>query len=1082
MGGDNDGNAVQIAATNTDKLLNELIEAIRCRTKYQEAALFHRRSPTSNVLQKRKSDVERTWTAIVKDIYEIVPMLSDEEFSLVSKLLSFCLLSYLLPQTTRFIEIKITEGNQGRDKEKEMSGLILFKNHYSLKSLEDVLDKSTQSRNFANSQYDPSSFEDEFLASSFWDFIHNAVGPFLSSRAMSSSKAIGCNYANCGSSDLLHVLSIAISGDIPKSDYVDIDANDDDGNELKLNFSERVKDIINYRITEFIQISPRQRAFIVHTVSNSLLLQKIRIPQEEKSLLTNGILHLRAAMRALCNSAMSNNIALEARQGLVNSAIDTEIFAIKEMKTLVSLLVESKAKRCGQEHNCRCRNLINPRRRLRRMNHRYLNDYFDSKVILYQQLSFQKRRSKDFCPSCDVGDMLVDLILRYNGARFYADSAFTSQTLMTLTIAIATLLPQIVRKKNEKVVEASDLPMPCIVSSILDAAGVLFYFLLNEKESEEDPEYQQLTGMKYALLECVTQMLGSPDHCIATSSSFILALALAYENGTGDKSQHLMAGVMVQFRTVLESQGNIKDFVDLIEVMSRSKSFSNETVSALLKSMTKQGLSNSAIADIIKTLQVIASHQNRIVSKHIDSVDTSVQEIIMSGDKEVQMQWSALRITCINSSSELDASVERVINQIKSLDSPWYAFNLSKKAMSTANFKLAEIILSDHVLPFTKLTSTYNFLSLLAQIYKSESTARDGITSLSTALSYIESAIVKISLIEDKASFQVEYISLRKDFLRLCLTVCNLCAELRLSNQMPKELDRASLHHRNVPKCFYMIAKRFHYLYERYGLFRCQHTRTTIRTQCALAKFMGDCTQKILNSTKKTNPLPNKYQNLRLPHGDKNRVLIQTITKLQSSIVENFDDNLEPSIRGSLLSDIVDAILKCSNFYPRDFPSLTTVPVVSTVAYYKSHQAEPYCKLTPNDLPNVQLGYVFQLRITGSIPSELIKQSTLLFSQMSATLKFPFRGSLQKDVDLDDVEDEKETTTLVETVDLAPNHNSSASFLFDFHCPQFQKLGCYSLHLDLIIRDVTGGEYRLVNNFQQKGLFITCKSRRESEQ
>ena len=120
MGGDNDGNTVQIAATNTDKLLNELIEAIRCRTKYQEAALFHRRSPTSNVLQKRKSDVERTWTAIVKDIYEIAPMLSDEEFSLVSKLLSFCLLSYLLPQTTRFIEIKITEGNQGKDKEKEI--------------------------------------------------------------------------------------------------------------------------------------------------------------------------------------------------------------------------------------------------------------------------------------------------------------------------------------------------------------------------------------------------------------------------------------------------------------------------------------------------------------------------------------------------------------------------------------------------------------------------------------------------------------------------------------------------------------------------------------------------------------------------------------------------------------------------------------------------------------------------------------------------------------------------------------------------------------------------------------------------
>ena len=1066
---------------NATAIINELTAACQ-RTKYQEAVIFHERKYDKSGNQRRRlgkdSSRNRTWTEILKDLCSIMPLVADEEHALVSRLLSLCILSYLMPQTCRFLEID-SEGAASIPKDSKEKNGLLFRGR--LLTLEMVLENSPQIRHLSTGQFDPCNIDDECISSSFFDFIHNGLGPFLCSRPMSHAISAGCDTKNnCGSADLLHVMSMAISGDICISDYSEIAGSDENGNGVKFKFSDRTKNLVAKQLSDFLQISAVQRGMLVHVVTNSLVLPKLNVPQESSSLLMNGILHFRTALKTFASCALSTRQGIDTRRGLVWSAIDTECFAHSEMKALVASLVTNKTKHFRGASNCRSISLKSPRAReldIRRM--RYVGGTHEMDSTLQEQIVHHRSCSSDLCIHCANGDMLCDLIIRYNGARMYADGTFTSQALAELTVAIATLLGQIDNPNEIEKIDVSNLPTACTIASVLDAANALFYFLLGDKDKEEMLEAQQLEiGMKDALLECVIQLLGSPDRCIAISSSSLLALAASYENATRVEAMQLK--VFARLKIVLEKSSRADDYRDIVEVLARrSHSFAKSVSECLMRVLKESDLSHNTMSIYLRLLSLVANAQPLVVSSMVDDMPKVVTT--QMDNKDVAKQWAALLLTCFGLQYADKSTVQKYTTQINVALSKvrciWSRFQLARHALSNAQFQVACDLFEDHLLASVSSASSYIWISSLSLIARSEALlSNTGVTHLPQAISDLSLTVSKICSLPRAASFQIDYLSLRKDFLQLCLVVTNLCAEMRLTNIIGSRASRQALHQKNVSKCFHMLGSRYFSLYKRYGFFTCQHTQSTIRSQFALCRFLGDAARKVFAD--KTSKAGDETDNF--PRGDLSRIQARIMMKFRSELLDNIDKVMEPSARSKVLLDIVDVVLRCPNPFPKSFTNLKSVPRVTVQVAIKSQDTQAFAALSlDQSLSRVQLGQPFQIRLSGILPETLMKKSVSPFSQIIATFTFSLTGPLQRDVDAEDLfvdrTSDAEDMKTSATSDLLPNYNSDIRFVIDCKCPAFQRHGYYNLELKLQLRDIRCGEYEVVSNLTDEIIVIACK-------
>ena len=1067
-------------------IINELILACQ-RTKYQEAVIFHQRKRDRNSGNQRRrlnndSGASRTWTEILRDLCSIMPLVADEEHALISRLLSLCILAYLMPQTCRFLETDPDRAASIQNTDKENNGLTFGGSR--LLTLEMVLNRSPQIRHLSSGQFDSCNVNDECISSSFFDFMHNGIGPFLCSRPMSHAISAGCNSkTNCGSADLLHVLSLAISGSVSEDKIV---GSDENGNEVNFVFSNRTKTLVAKRQSDILQISAGQRGKLVQVVTNSLVLTKINVPQESSSLLMNGILHFRAALKSFSVGALSIHQVIDARRGLVWSAIDTECFAHFEMKALVASLVSNKAKRFRRQCNCRSVDLKGPRvRDLDIRRRRYEGDAYNHGMdsTLQQQIYYQKSVSYDLCIHCSNGDLLSDLIIRYNGARLYADGTFTSQALAELTVAIATLLGEIENNNETEDVNVSDLPTACTIASVLDATSALFYFLLGDKDKEEVPEAQQLEmGMKGALLECVVQLLGSPDRCVVIASSSLLALAASYESIS--RVDDMQSKIFARLQAALKNTSNPDDYRDIVEVLARrSTSFAKSVCECLVCIVKKPGLSNEGtLAIALRMLNLVATGSPRIVSSMIPDMQNTIASKM--DDENITKQWAALLLTCFGLQYASDESAaQRYSTQISGplsqVKSTWSRFQLARHALSTAQFQAAHDLFENHLLASTSSASSYIWISCLSLIARSEVLVSDtGVTHLPQAISDLDTAVSKIRSLPVLASFQIEFLSLRKDFLHLCLVATNLCAEIRLTNVIGSRTSRQFLHQKNISKCFYMLGSRYFTLYKRYSFFTCQHTQSTIRSQFALCRFLGDSARKVFNPLDKNSKNGDESNNF--PRGDMSRIQARIIKMFRSELIDNIDNVMEPPVRCKIFREVIGTVLKCPNPFPKSFTALKCIPRVSVQVAMKCQGDQNFAALSLEEsLPRVQLGTPFQARISGILPETLMTKSLSPFSQIIVTLTFSLTGPLQRDVDAEDLIVDKtsdtEDLTTTATSDLLPNFNANTRFVIDCECPMFQRHGYYNMELKVQLRDVRCGEYELVSSLTEESIVIACK-------
>ena len=1107
--------------------INELIVACQ-RSKYQEAVIFHERRYRATEHCKKRQRTQsvsfgvsqcRTWTEILNDLCTFMPLITDEDYALVSRLVSLCLLTYLMPQRCH-----VTNIDSSQNVVIPAPSLGTVNKGHGLLQLEEILEKSPQIRHLASSQFNPCAVQDERVSSAFWDFLHIGLGPFLSSRPMSRSLSSGSSdtESNCGCADLLHVLSMAISGDFPDSSQADtIIGSDENGNEVEIPLSNRVRGLISNKQSEYFQISALQRAKLVHVVAHGLVLPKMQVPKDNECLLMGGVLYLRAAMKSFCLSALSNHQVIDAKRGLVWSAIDTECFARVEMKALVSSLVNDKSKtRSGGQCTCRRVDCSSPRsRELKTHFKRYIDGpphIRASGSIFRQQILRERDLDADVCVHCADGDLLCDLILRYNGSRHYADGTFTGQALAELTCAIATLLGQIDSSSVDGSVDLSTLPTSCSISSLMDAARALFYFLLSSNETDDDGdshadeaesaarEARELeNGMKGALLECVIQLLGSRDRCIAISASSLLALALAYENQA--RIQNIVVEVFTTLESALHKSTTVDDYADVVEVLSRkSNQFAASMVSCIIDLLNKSNVSDpsgstgSGKVALLRLLLVISAAQPRVVVQHLDRVQSAVGDLPKSSE-DIAKQVVAVYLTCNGLTYTMNKANEKYLEYInESLSfvyNSWSMFQLARHALHTANFQVAREIFEKRLVACVSTTSSYLWMSSLAAVARAEHfISEEGCSGIPTAMSDLDSAINKIRSMHQDSPFQIEILSLRKDFLYLCLVITNLCAEMRLTNTPGIRFTRNCLHQQNISRCFYMLGSRYCSLYKCYGILNCQQTRSTIRSQFGLCRFLGDITGKIFSASQKHSRSASTLQqkeSLDLPRGDMNRIQGQLIQKLRSELIGTLDDSLEPASRANTLFEVVDTILKCPNPYPKGFTVLKTVPVVKVKVAAKGspkdlQSIEETNKLFADlSLDNdssckVQLGRPLHLRLSGSLPETLLTSSDLPFTQIIASCSLSFDGPLVRDVDVEDstvVEkgNELEVINTTATTDLLPSYNSESRFVIDCECPLFPREGYYEIEIKLLLRDIRCGEYEITTNFDGERLIVACK-------
>ena len=1094
------------------KDINEFIIACQ-RTKYQEAVLFHKRgihapSPTHEKQEKRlrtQSSRSRTWTEILEDLYEVMPLISDEQYALISRLVSLCLLAYLMPQTCNFaredaMDITCPRNGKHMEAEKGEKASRIDKGH-GLREMESILDNSPQIRHLPSSQFDPCKAHDERISSSFWDFLHSGLGPFLSSRPMSRSLSTGSRDTepNCGCADLLHVLSMAISADLTDLDQNENIGSDDNGVEVTFSMPNRVRCLIMKRQSEYFQISALQRAKIVHVVANNLVLPKFYVPQDNGSLLMGGVLHLRASLRSFSMFALSSRQLVDAKKGLLRSAVDTECFAYFEMKALVKNLASNKSKRTGNHCNCRSRNdAARPRsRELKAQNERfvYCTDRNQAGGSTYrQQIMYRQSINKDVCVHCSNGDLLCDLILRYNGSRHYADGVFTGQTLAELTCAIATLLSQIDSTDQKEQIHYSSLPTACTIASLLDAARALFYFLLspsedkNSNDSEARGAQELENGMKDALLECVIQLLGSHDRCIAISSSSLLALAAAYENQA--RIENVVGKIFITLKRALRNSatGTYDDYRDIIEVMSkRSSQFAASMILYIIELLESKHLEGEASnVGCLRTLFVISSQQPRVMYQQLDRLNAAISTVKFQED--VTKQFSAIYVVCsglIYTNTTDVKLLEGVEKTLTSVSNPWSVFQLARLALTTANFQVASIIFGDRLSTSLSSPSSFLWVSSLAAVARAEQLlSQEGCSGINTALIHLDTALSKVRSMAQDTSFQIELLSLRKDFLQICLVLSNLCQEMRLTNVIGSRSTRNHLHQQNASRCFYMLGSRYHRLFKRYGMYSCQHTQSSVRSQFSLCRFLGDVIRLYFSGSQKhSKSLLNLQDSLNLPQGDAGRVHIQIIQKLRSELINSFENSLEPSIRGEILHQIVNTILKCPNPYPKCFTVLRRVPKVKIQVAAKGYNGsdQTFTVISLDDDSPYKTSFVspLHLRLSGSLPGTLFTKLNVPFSQIFAHVSFSLGGPLQRDIDAEDPGRNTEKGNEVEDINVTASSNllpSDSRFIIDCECPAFQKEGYYHLTVKLLARDIRCGEYEINTNLSDERLVIRASS------
>ena len=1063
-------------------LLWELLEA-SSRSVYEEIQCF---TATQNSIAEIKLGAKRfksfstsqniqsrTWSIVIQDICELVPIMTESEYLIASYLVSICLLSYILPQKKKPMKVRSNSAPEIRTLNSLAEELV---------TLECILESAAHDDGFVmTSSTNPFIIQNELIQASMWDFIYKGLGTFLTCRKLSTQEmSISLDNGKCiiisGSSDLLHVLSISTC-----NDYY-MNKNDDD-------LSDRVLHIMNQSNRRSFQISNLMRGEIVHVISRTLSLPSIDNTEKSaaESLITGGVLHLRIALQNFSMITLDPYHLIDARRAIASIAVDTELFIEAVIKSLLSDMMNNHSSQ-SPTPNCRSISKDTVKHRLNSiLNDRYVDSHtiqLNSTFVLESQMKRQSMK-KDFCLGCSTGDVLLDMIARCSRSRFHADELIIQHILADIANMITDLYNQI---KNDDLNQTTNnmMPKPCSIAALLDCARLLLYFSANQNVSDPNAdviEYESQgldTRSIASLLKCGVEFLNFSEYSITKSASSFLALAFTYENPSSYES--LVRKIFMYLKNRFHQMDDNEIVCDLVGVLSRSN---HQFACSIVKFSFDEILSSKSNPSfMLKIVNIVSSARPMSLNQYLNMNSIPIDLSTKVSTKYLTYIYLSLKRS-LSFDQYANEWTDKVSQLLVSVSDLWSLFQVARYALCTGNFNIAQNIIEERLLSSSSTASSYSWLSILSSVAGAEHLLQsNGSNEIVQALCCFNQSLIRLRSLESTANIstrlQIDVISCRRDFLNLCLVVLNLSGEARISHKAIRMNRRICLHIRNLPKCFHVVASRYYEIYKRNGLFCCENTRSYLRTQFRLCTFFASTVQRAFALKPKDSKNTMDEDLIRgWPKGDKSSLLMELTSTIENKVLNYWDNNhADPEERAAKMSDIVDSVLKSVNPLPRGFFSFKDIPVTTMHVTMKQgssmsneERVVPYEPMTYE----VDLAKSFSLTFNGTIPPKLFKLSDQPFSQVMVLCKFSFDGPLQRDeaeCDLDKVF----PTHILESIITESTLIPGAKFQIECACPYFSREGYFRCDVKLQVRDIRCGEYKIPSSLDDESIILVCKS------
>jgi hypothetical protein len=865
----------------------------------------------------------------------------------------------------------------------------------------------------------------------FVSFLQNGLTPFLSHRA-----------AHPNQTDVLHLLAMSISPQLNTDVVGNIVAPFE---EKQLPAWVKTSRLMGCLYPQSFPLHYAHRFLLVKLVSEQLVLPDTDSPH----MIAGAVPHLLAAMHTFAaHSARTVEDAHVAHQGLVRIASQTGHEWI--VREVFYIILSQTIEDCNC---CKCPN---------------------------------------FCTHRSRGNLLKECISTFNASRHYADGTFTEQAFVALG---ASIEEQIAPWQSES---DDDPGVDCLLGSLLQAAETLFYFLLESDGVDTS-----------VLLEMVVQLLHHPSSNVCKSASSLLSVAISYMS-TAD-SNKVMKSVLTSIKSSLAAQFKdcSKATFDLDEVHAQSLSdviavascksfaFGSAILKHLLHERGKNWKSDNKttddkIADCTCRLIVTISNANALAAFRVVKQLRALFEKESSKTAKLHLVAALLAIRHAYSFGKDDIDTQAIVSKyLDSNEDRWAAFQLARHSLATGNFSVAKSIYTSLV-EHTSSEESYLWISSLSKVAEAESILLEegakgvprAATLVQSAVSYTESLSKGLSML-----FQIEFLRLRLDFLDLSATTRLICRETRLSGTVPKDTTRVGLHLVNTLKSWGALAARYRSLYRRHGLFLCNQSRASIRTMHSICREIGRTGMKILDEA-----VASRHEgdlDTLGPKGCQSHPTIRLMQNITESVLPKMDRFVEPAVRATILSELIEGVHRSPMPMPRGFTSSRTIPPASlriSLDPSQQHTRVAQDDLSMVDLPpivdstTIYPGMNLTVFASGCVPKSIAKHASSDFSQLLLWTHIRLVSAEPKNSYVDNEEsDSPQVSTADQIQSLAPSEiplPTAKNFVVPMELPPIKSVGIYRVDYILGCRDTQCGEWELPLDSLSRNTIMIRVSRR----
>ena len=656
---------------------------------------------------------------------------------------------------------------------------------------------------------------------------------------------------------------------------------------------------------------------------------------------------------------------------------------------------------------------------------------------------------------------------------------------------------------------------PCLLASLLLAAGQLFYFLDNDnndgndKDGNDDNPYD-------LMIRCSISMLRHSEPCIVSAAEGLLQQSFKMIHGKQAKRLALLLSQSIIATYTLKrnhSEGSlIKPLVAVASGKSHSaaESLFNFVVPHLKSYLTEgsgdtepQSVNVLSFEEASAWLEMIIMNCPSILIKNSDLLVSAVAKDTVSTECRHVIAKSLLygRLThyFIN---EKDNNVQSIVETFLSSSTShdhWAKYNMGRHALVSGHFGVAQTIFQSILDNCESMdTAHYLWISALERVSGAEAifsavtdlkTCKgssigipDASTKLYSAVSYIEMLHKTCTSWANSGLFQLRFLLLRLDFIDLVTVLRHLTCERRLTGKSPSKQTRSYWHLLNVVKSFDVLARRYHELYQQFGMCFVHHQSTiSLALLQSLSSFMAVvarvCFSEVF-TTGKSSAMKTSFikvgDNINHPMASLMRRLYDLVIKpmIGSKTIDN-------RMRASATVDLIDGIFLVPFPIPRDFfvPIPSGRPILSISADPNPIFDDPDETLSMiESAPTIG----FSFNVSGSINVDYLKVSRVPVWSIVLWFHIKYVGPLISDdedhnditgVDLtmtDDaspfVDSQIEEVPIPDLSVVSPavsRISTNGQFFFSVECPPLIVEGNYLLCSKLGCRDATGNDWEI---------------------